>query len=124
MRSIKQKCEEKNLIEVGVADGLTIFFALHAFKNSKKNFKALLYDNWNEVELHNPSTKGNSREYGQLSINSTKNNLKIFKDNISFIQGLIPDTLNNEKEPKKIIWLHIDLNFFKANNRNYQALLE
>lgn len=113
-------CEEKNLVEVGVADGLTVFFALNAAKQSKKTFNAFLYDTWSEVELDNPSTKGKTREYSQLSINSTKNNLKSFEKNVCFIQGLIPETLNDKKEPEKIIWLHIDLNSSKPTLETIQ----
>ena len=100
----------KNLVEVGVADGLTLNFALNAVTNNGDQFKAYLYDVWGKVDLINPSTKGITSQYEYLEINTTKKNLASFEKNLIFKQGLIPETFNGEDEPDSIVWLHIDLN--------------
>tara|TARA_B100000886_G_scaffold229965_1_gene160422 strand:- start:407 stop:1261 length:855 start_codon:yes stop_codon:yes gene_type:complete len=104
------KSTQKNFIEAGVADGLTIFFALSAAKENDNIFKAYLYDTWGEVELINPSFKKNTTSFEYLSLEVTKKNLSFFEKDIFFKQGLIPNTFNGENEPETVTWLHIDLN--------------
>ena len=54
------------------------------------------------MELDNPSTKGKTKEYSQLSINTTKNNLKSFEENVCFVKRFDSETLNDKKEPEKL----------------------
>lgn len=108
--AINTKSNIKGLIEVGVADGLTLNYAFNAVTNVGVDFEAYLYDTWDSVELVNPSTKGTSNQYEYLDINSTKKNLANFKKNLFFKQGFIPETFTGKQEPETISWLHIDLN--------------
>ncbi len=100
----------KNYVEMGVADGLTIYFAINAVKEYKFDFKAYLYDTWDKVLLDNPSTLGKQFEYDYLDINVTKNNLNAFNDKLYFKRGMIPETFNGKDEPKSIVWMSLDLN--------------
>ena len=108
--ALNTKSNLKGMVEVGVADGLTLNYAFNAMINCGSNFKGYLYDTWDEVELINPSTKGSSSEYEYLDLDSTKNNLKNFQNQIIFKKGFIPDTFTGDEEPETIAWLHIDLN--------------
>ena len=48
--------------------------------------------------------------YDSLSFETTKKNLKHYPHKITFNKGYIPDIFNANNNPKKISWLHIDLN--------------
>jgi len=100
----------KGIVEVGVADGLTLNYALNALETFNFQYKGHLYDTWESVVLENPSTKGISSQYDYLDIKTTKENLKKFEKNLIYKQGFIPDTFNGVDEPESISWLHIDLN--------------
>mgnify|MGYP001337990929 CR=1 FL=1 len=104
------KLVTKNLVEVGVADGLTLHYALNALTNIGAEFKAYLYDTWGKAELVNPSTKGTTSQYEYLEIDTTLKNLAMYEKDLIFKQGFIPDTFTGEEEPDSIVWLHIDLN--------------
>ena len=104
------KLDTKTLVEVGVADGLTLHYALNALTNIGVEFKAYLYDTWGKVELVNPSTKGMTSQYEYLEIDTTQKNLAMYEKDLIFKQGFIPDTFTGEEEPDSIVWLHIDLN--------------
>jgi hypothetical protein len=88
----------KNLIECGVCDGLTIYFAMSSL-NGKYNFKSFLYDAWDVVDT-----------YSFLDIENTKNNLSSFKNETVFNKGYIPESFRTLNNPSEIAWLHIDLN--------------
>tara|TARA_B100001093_G_scaffold420282_1_gene412149 strand:+ start:24596 stop:25444 length:849 start_codon:yes stop_codon:yes gene_type:complete len=104
------KSNIKGMVEVGVADGLTLNYAFHALECYGFEFHGYLYDTWDEVVLENPSTKGTETQYDYLDINTTKSNLKKFEEKLTFKQGFIPDTFTGDQEPETISWLHIDLN--------------
>ncbi len=108
--ALNTKSTSKGLVEVGVADGLTLHYAINALTNKKYSFKAYLYDTWSEVELVNPQTKGVSNQYEYLDIETTKKNLGKFIENLVFKKGIIPDTFTGDNEPESLSWLHIDLN--------------
>jgi hypothetical protein len=108
--ALNTKSTSKGLVEVGVADGLTLYYAINALNNKKYSFKAYLYDTWSEVELVNPETKGVSNQYEYLDIETTKKNLGKFIENLVFKKGIIPDTFTGDNEPESVSWLHIDLN--------------
>ena len=48
--------------------------------------------------------------YGYLSLESTVQNLAMFKKECSFVKGYIPDSLTSSDVPAEVNWLHIDLN--------------
>ena len=108
--------EEINIVECGVCDGLTVNFAMKACEFKKKKFVSYLYDAWEELK----STEEDLRfKYAYLDVETTKYNLKYFSENIIYNKGFIPDVFINAKNPKKINWLHIDLN---SNNATLKTL--
>ena len=110
------KAENHNIVECGVCDGLTIFFALKAFNFKRANFKAYLYDSFGEMkeEYLNSKDKDQSGNYDYLDIEQTKKNLQMFKKDVIFVKGYIPDVFQNENHPNELSWLHIDLNSSKT----------
>ena len=107
--------KSRNIVECGVADGLTIFFAINKFKEST-NYKVYLYDSWKEIKkeyLDEDREKEMIGLYEHISIENTKKNLLNYKDNIYFNQGYIPDSFQKNNGPNELSWLHIDLNSSK-----------
>lgn len=108
-------------VECGVCDGLTIFFnsQLHEKKLKKQVY---LYDSWSSVrskDFIDIKEKSISDSYSYLDLNHTKNNLIDFKNFLIFNKGFIPEIFQKKKNPKKICWLHIDLN---ASRPTYHTL--
>ena len=104
--------KSRNIVECGVCDGLTVFFAINKFNNSQ-NFKAFLYDSWSDMKAKYLITKSEKKEIGSydyLDVNSTKKNLINYKKNLIFNKGYIPESFKTSLNPKTISWLHIDLN--------------
>lgn len=111
----QKNTKSKNYVECGVCDGLTIFFNAQLHKN-QINKKIYLYDSWSKVrnkDFINDKEKNKADTYSYLDINHTKNNLKDFKKFLFFNKGYIPEVFKISKNPKKISWLHIDLNASK-----------
>ena len=107
------KSEIKNYIEAGVADGISAFYAINAAESYNYEYKAYFYDAWGEVQMNNPSTRGEESGYDDLDLEIVKKNLADYKDNIVYIKGKIPETFNRDSEPEQIVWLSIDLNSVK-----------
>jgi hypothetical protein len=113
----KDKSNKLNLVELGVADGITAFFALREMQDYKKHnenvkYSMHLYDSWKpmrEKELLKTELSVLGK-YSNLSLVRTKKNLSEFKDNIIYHQGYIPESLNVLSPPDSIIYMHIDLN--------------
>ncbi len=109
-RNTKKKI---NLVECGVCDGLTIFFALNALQN--KNYKVFLYDSWQEMKKSflNKDELRHLGDYNYLSLSKTKKNLKDYRKNLVYNVGYIPQIFKHHVYPKSLSWLHIDLNASK-----------
>ena len=101
----------KNLVECGVCDGLTAYFAMSAL-TGQNEFKAFLYDAWEgmKTEYLLESEKGAVGNYSYLNIENTKNNLAKFQGDTIFIKGFIPEVFEMSDNPTELVWLHIDLN--------------
>jgi hypothetical protein len=109
------KGNQYNLVELGVHDGMSAFFAASSMKENNKKFKFFLYDSWSkmlEKYLTNKELKSIG-SYHYLDFNNVVNNLTIFKENTIFNKGYIPDSFLTGKNPETISWLHIDLNSCK-----------
>jgi hypothetical protein len=104
-------CSIKNLVECGVCDGLTVYFAMSAM-TGRNRYKTFLYDAWegmiskylleSEMEIVGA--------YSYLNIDNTKRNLAEFKEDVTFIKGIIPESFKTADNPTELVWLHIDLN--------------
>ena len=111
--AIKEK-NEINLVEAGVADGLTAWFALKVINKEKKMInKFYLYDSWekmNEKYLDKKEYKKIDK-FSKNDLENTKNNLREFS-NIEYIKGFIPNVFEDKdiKHTETCNWLHIDLN--------------
>ena len=105
-----------NIVECGVCDGLTVFFALKAYKSKNVDFKGYLYDSFDKMkdEYLDTKDKDQSGNYDYLKIEQTKKNLRMFENDIIFFKGYIPDVFRNGEHPNEISWLHIDLNSSKT----------
>ena len=107
-----ENTKSRNIVECGVCDGITVFFAMNKYKEDI-NFKAYLYDAWDGMLEKNLTNKENVKiggVYKYLDINSTKKNLIDFENNTIFNKGYIPEIFNSSKSPSNLSWLHIDLN--------------
>ena len=105
-----------NLVECGVCDGLTAYYALSAANSKNTKFTAFLYDSFDEIKKDylNPEDIDQLGNYNFLNIENTKKNLEMYTDNIFFNKGYIPKILFSGKNPKEVSWLHIDLNSSKT----------
>jgi len=107
-----ENTKSKNIVECGVAEGQSIFFALSKFKEDK-NYKAYLYDGWGKLrsrELTTEKDKKRENSYSFLDLEVTKKNLSEFNNNIIYNKGFIPESLQTSTNPENISWLSIDLN--------------
>ena len=110
------KNNDFKIVECGVCDGLTIFYALSACKSKNVSFKGYLYDSFGPMkeEYLDIKDKNQIGEYNYLNIEQTKNNLKMYENNIIFNKGYIPEIFIDGNNPTDISWLHIDLNSSKT----------
>ncbi len=101
----------KVLVECGVCDGLTAYFAINA---SSRSFgvEAHLYDAWEGMrkDLLEESEKIQLGNYSFLELSRTEKNLSEFVGMLTFHKGYIPESFLNIPSPEQIVWLHIDLN--------------
>ena len=99
------------LVECGVCDGMTSYFAMRAL-HGKFSFRCSLYDAWAGMKAEEllTSEKDAIGSYSYLSIETTKKNLMMFNDNCSFIQGSIPGSLSSANVSFAVNWMHLDLN--------------
>ena len=107
------KSKQKNLVECGVCDGLTSYYAISAVESLKKICNAYLYDAWDAMkeDLLLDSEKGYDGHYSYLDVKATEINLGMFdSDKLFFNKGYIPDSFKVSKNPKSLVWLHLDLN--------------
>ena len=114
-----ENTESRNIVECGVCDGLTIFFAMNKYKEDKK-FKTYLYDSWDKMLEKDLTIKENIKsggDYNYLNIETTKNNLIDFDKYIIFNKGYIPRIFQTAENPMDISWLHIDLNSSLATKK-------
>jgi len=101
----------KTLVECGVCDGLTAYFAMSGVKGHGP-FKAFLYDAWEGMKAEHllESERGAIGSYSYLSLENTKQNLAVFEPDAVFVKGFIPQSFEIAPLPPDIAWLHIDLN--------------
>lgn len=111
------KSDEFNLVECGVADGLSALFVLKEMESKSKNYSMHLYDSWDDMrkEVLLESELSSMGRYKNLNIEITRKNLQEFSSRLVWHQGYVPDTFDKQpKSPESIVYLHIDLNSAKA----------
>lgn len=94
--------EPVTLVECGVGDGLTSFFACTEAEHLGLTYRLHCYDTWGVVD-----TDVKESSYSDLALDRTQRNLTGFP--VEFHPGKIPDTLD-ESAPKSVNYLSIDLN--------------
>lgn len=108
---IKLKKNNISLVECGVCDGLTFFFAAKTLKINDIKFNGYLYDSWSKFDFQKDK---DIFDYSYLNVDTVKKNLYEFKNNVFFNEGNIPEIFGICQNPKNIDFLHIDLNSDKA----------
>ena len=101
------KSDKINIVECGVCDGLTAYFAMKACQYKNVLFKAYLYDAWAELKSKDEELRF---KYAYLNLETTKLNLQQFSQDVVYNKGFIPEVFASTKSPNKLNWLHIDLN--------------
>ena len=104
---------EKNLVECGVCDGLTMYFAVTAARQVTESVTGHLYDAWEGMreEALEESEKHLAGEYDYLDIETTRRNLNSARlRDFVFNKGCIPEIFASKTGPADLVWLHIDLN--------------
>ena len=99
------------LVECGVCDGLTAYFAMRAAQRAGA-YRAFLYDAWEgmKTEYLLTSEQHAAGSYSYLSIENTQRNLAPFNGQTTFVKGFIPESFATCDIPAQVGWLHIDLN--------------
>jgi hypothetical protein len=103
----------KTLVECGVCDGLTAFFAMRAMERTP--FAAVLYDAWEGITTPSGS-------YSGIALEATRRNLQDYKGEATFVKGFLPQSFANAPLPSDIVWLHIDLNAAQATTAVLETL--
>jgi hypothetical protein len=108
--------KEVNLVECGVCDGLTAYFAMNAAQSLGSEWHGYLYDAWEGMKAEQllPSESNMAGNYSYLNVESTRRNLISLAPHLTFNQGFIPESLRAARNPDSVNWLHIDLNSANA----------
>lgn len=104
--------KDLDLVECGVCDGLSAYFALSDLRGVGGLGRMHLYDAWAPMRNENllESEKHLIGDYSNISLQRVKKNLSEF-DNVVYHPGYIPESLHvKPSPPEKISYLHIDLN--------------
>jgi len=109
------QASQSTLVECGVCDGLTAFFAGKGMA-AAGDWRFHLYDAWEGMEDERllASEKDLKGAYAYLSVENTKRNLAPFQDHLTYVKGFIPDSLVGDQHPTQVSWMHIDVNSAKA----------
>lgn len=93
---------ELTMVECGVGDGLTAFFAGTEAEHAAADYELHCYDIWGAVDTDVKATS-----YGDLSLERTQRNLRDLR--VTYHPGAIPSTLD-DTAPDKVNYLSIDVN--------------
>lgn len=101
-----------NLVECGVCDGWTSWFAMKRATDHAPDAMLWAYDSWNGMRQEDllASESKSAGNYAYLSLDQTRLNLRCFGDAIQFCPGYLPDSFGEFHGPEVVHWLHIDLN--------------
>lgn len=103
------------MVELGVCDGWSAWYALSAALNETNQLECWLYDSFAEMRHEEllPSEFSFAGSYSHLSADQTKRNLIEFRDFTNFCVGYAPQVFEIYPGPSIIHWLHIDVNSAK-----------
>jgi hypothetical protein len=90
------------LVECGVGDGLTAYFACLEAEHLQQSYEMHCYDVWAEV-----TTDAHAAGYAGSALARTKRNLSRFR--VDYHPGLIPGSLD-QGAPRSVHYLSVDLN--------------
>lgn len=102
-----------NILECGICDGLSLFYAVNALSNENIDFTAYAFDSWAAMKKEHLLFENEFRhlnDYSYLSLENTKNNLNEYSKNLIYNVGYIPEIFQSCDVANNISWLHIDLN--------------
>ena len=119
------KAGSVRLVECGVCDGVTSYFACQA-TNRLPDWQMFLYDAW-EVMLEKqllPSEASVRDTYSYLSLENTQRNLADFQDHLIFTKGYLPESFRAREDHGRVCWLHIDLNSAQATTEVLKYLYD
>jgi O-methyltransferase len=105
--------DSRNFVEMGVCDGLTAWYASKARQEFECGGEFFLFDAWEGMrpDLLTAAEGGAAGSYSYLDLENTKSNLAFCgRDKFIFVKGYIPESFSRFRNPKKIAWMHIDLN--------------
>jgi hypothetical protein len=110
--STRARVAAAQIVECGVCDGMSTYFALSALDDMKVKYAAKLYDAWAAMELRRllPVESRHAGDYDYLDLERTKRNLARWKDKVTYVRGTIPESFIDDPAPDQIAWMHIDLN--------------
>lgn len=106
-----------NLLEAGVCDGLTAYFAFHGSKMATGASPNLtLLDAWAPMRASDFGSldSPNVGKYSYLRAERTVQNLSDEQTSCRFVVGYIPEVLDKVEIEGPLTWLHIDLNSAKG----------
>ena len=110
--AVKFTDDDLDMVECGVCDGLTAFFALRELRGLGSHAKMHLYDAWAPMrsEYLFESEQQLTGHYSNISLQRVKKNLSEF-NNVVYHPGYIPESFHmGPPPPEKISYLSIDLN--------------
>src|SRR5271157_2780388 len=107
--------QQFNMVEAGVADGVSAFFTLRVASETRgdKRFSMHLYDTWGAMRKEEllASEYANIGKFSELNIDRTKRNLSEFSGNTVYHQGYVPESLDHAPAPPSSVnFIHIDIN--------------
>jgi hypothetical protein len=94
--------EPLSLVECGVGDGLSAYFACNEADHLRREYRFHAYDAWAEV-----ATNHGVDSYRRLAVDRTRRNLKRFE--VEYHVGYLPETFD-QSAPGSVHYLSIDLN--------------
>lgn len=109
VRYAVQRTSSRTLVECGVGDGLSAYFAA---SGDGRACEVYLYDAFGPMQAADllRSEQHCAGWYGSLRMARTAENLRGFAGRIRWRRGAIPGSLAHDPLPDDVAWLHIDLN--------------
>lgn len=104
--------EKMMMVEGGVCDGWTAWFAIRSTCRDIEDLEYWAYDSWAAMREQDllPAESWVSGTYAYLDLKQTRRNLRQFGQAVRYCEGFIPASLREFDGPSQVHWLHIDIN--------------